>query len=206
VIAVGSLGIATPIITRLERAGVDVVRVQGPREAQAASAGWLEIGPARLTMTDGRPATRRAMEDRQDHLVLFDLALDFATTPRLGVARADQCGRAAFRSVCATLGRAGFACSPLDDVAGLVVLRLIAMLVNEAADAVAYGICSVDAIDVAMRFGVNYPRGPMEWSEQVGLAVFARALANLREHYGEERYRTSALIARKGYTGAGFHE
>jgi 3-hydroxybutyryl-CoA dehydrogenase len=206
VIAVGSLGIATPIITRLERAGVDVVRVQGPREAQAASAGWLEIGPARLTMTDGRPATRRAMEDRQDHLVLFDLALDFATTPRLGVARADQCGGAAFRSVCATLGRAGFACSPLDDVAGLVVLRLIAMLVNEAADAVANGICSVDAIDVAMRFGVNYPRGPMEWSEQVGLAVFARALANLREHYGEERYRTSALIARKGYTGAGFHE
>jgi 3-hydroxybutyryl-CoA dehydrogenase len=45
----------------------------------------------------------------------------------------------------------------------------------------------------------------MEWSEQVGLAVFARALANLREHYGEERYRTSALITRKGYTGAGFH-
>jgi 3-hydroxybutyryl-CoA dehydrogenase len=36
--------------------------------------------------------------------------------------------------------------------------------------------------------------------------VFARALANLRDHYGEERYRTSALITRKGYTGAGFHE
>jgi 3-hydroxybutyryl-CoA dehydrogenase len=87
-----------------------------------------------------------------------------------------------------------------------VVLRLIAMLVNEAADAVAHGICSADAIDVAMRYGVNYPRGPMEWSEQVGLHVFARALANLREHYGEERYRTSALIARKGYTGAGFHD
>lgn len=205
VIAVGSLGIATPIITRLERAGVDVVRVQGPREAQTPSSGWLEVGAARLAMTDGRPATRRAAEEGVEHLVLFDLALDYATTPRLGLARADQCGMAAFRTVCATLGRAGFACSPLDDVAGLVVLRLIAMLVNEAADAVAYGICSADAIDVAMRYGVNYPRGPMEWSEQVGLHMFARALANLREHYGEERYRTSALITRKGYTGAGFH-
>ena len=205
VIAVGSLGIATPIITRLERAGIDVVRVQGPREAQTPSSGWLEIGPAHLMMTDGRPATRRATEDAHEHLVLFDLALDYATTPRLGLARADQCGMGAFRTVCATLGQAGFACSPLDDVAGLVVLRLIAMLVNEAADAVAHGICSADAIDVAMRFGVNYPRGPMEWSEQVGLRVFARALANLREHYGEERYRTSALITRKGYTGAGFH-
>jgi 3-hydroxybutyryl-CoA dehydrogenase len=108
--------------------------------------------------------------------------------------------------VCATLGEAGFACSPLDDVAGLVVMRLIAMLVNEAADAVLLGTCSAQAIDVAMRYGVNYPRGPMEWAEQVGLRVFARALANLREHTGEERYRTSALITRKGYTGAGFHE
>jgi 3-hydroxybutyryl-CoA dehydrogenase len=204
-VAVGSLGIATAIITRLESAGVDVVRVQGPREAQMASAGWLEIGNARLMLTDGRPATRRAMEERHEHLVLFDLALDYATTPRLGLARADQCGQAAFRTVCATLARGGFACSPLDDVAGMVVLRVIAMLVNEAADAVAQGICSVDDIDVAMKYGVNYPRGPMEWSEQVGLAVFARALANLREHYGEERYRTSALISRKGYTGTGFH-
>jgi 3-hydroxybutyryl-CoA dehydrogenase len=206
VVAVGSLGIATPIITRLEAAGVDVVRVQGPRSAQEVSSGWLEIGPARLMMTDGRPATRRAMEEKHEHLVLFDLALDYATTPRLGLARADQCGLAAFRTVCATLGQAGFACSPLDDVAGLVVMRLIAMLVNEAADAVAHGTCSVEAIDVAMRYGVNYPRGPMEWSEQVGLRVFARTLANLREHYGEERYRTSALITRKGYTGASFHE
>jgi 3-hydroxybutyryl-CoA dehydrogenase len=205
VVAVGSLGIATPIITRLEAAGVDVVRVQGPRSAQD-SAGWLEIGPARLMMTDGRPATRRAMEEKHEHLVLFDLALDYATTPRLGLARADQCGMAAFRTVCGTLGQAGFACSPLDDVAGLVVMRLIAMLVNESAEAVAHGTCSVDAIDVAMRYGVNYPRGPMEWSEQVGLRVFARALANLREHYGEERYRTSALITRKGYTGASFHD
>jgi 3-hydroxybutyryl-CoA dehydrogenase len=205
VVAVGSLGIATPIITRLERAGIDVVRVQGPREAQVPSSGWLEIGPAHLMMTDGRPATRRAMEDAHEHLVLFDLALDYSKTPRLGLARADQCGMGAFRTACATLGLAGFECAPLDDVAGLVVLRLIAMLVNEAADAVAHGICSADAIDVAMRYGVNYPRGPMEWSEQVGLHVFARALANLREHYGEERYRTSALITRKGYTGAGFH-
>ena len=176
VVAVGSLGIATPIITRLEAAGIDVVRVQGPRSAQEVSAGWLEIGPARLMMTDGRPATRRAMEERHEHLVLFDLALDYAKTPRLGLARADQCGMAAFRTVCATLGLAGYSCSPLDDVAGLVVMRLIAMLVNEAADAVAHGTCSAEAIDVAMRYGVNYPRGPMEWSEQVGLRVFARTL------------------------------
>jgi 3-hydroxybutyryl-CoA dehydrogenase len=204
VVAVGSLGIATPIITRLENAGIDVVRVQG--SGRAAGAGWLEIGTARLMLTDGRPATRRAAEEGHEHLVLFDLALDYASTPRLGLATADQCGEAALRTVCATLARGGFACSRMDDVAGMIVLRTIAMLVNEAADAVAYGICTADAIDDAMRFGVNYPRGPMAWAESVGLDFFARVLANLREHYGGERYRTSVLIQRRGWTRSGFRE
>ncbi len=202
IVAVGSLGLATPIIARLEAAGIDVVRVQG----QTGAAGWLEIGPARLMLSDGRPATRRAVEEGHRHLVLFDLALDYATTPRLGLAPADQCGSAAFRTVCATLARAGFACSRLDDAAGLIVLRIIAALVNEASDAVAYGICTADAIDDAMRYGVNYPRGPMAWAEAVGLDYFARVLANLREHYGEERYRTSVLIQRRGWTQRGFSE
>jgi 3-hydroxybutyryl-CoA dehydrogenase len=204
IVAVGSLGIATPIITRLEGAGIDVVRVQGT--GRAAGGGWLEIGTARLMLTDGRPATRRAAEEGHEHLILFDLALDYAATPRLGLAPADQCGEAALRTVCATLGKAGFACSPMDDVAGMIVLRTIAMLVNEAADAVAYGICTADAIDDAMRYGVNYPRGPMAWAESVGLDFFARVLANLREHYGGERYRTSVLIQRRGWTRGGFRE
>jgi 3-hydroxybutyryl-CoA dehydrogenase len=202
VVLVGSLGLATPMVTRLETAGIDVVRVQGKEGAP----GWLEIGSARLMLSDGRPATRRAVEEGHRHLVLFDLALDYAKTPRLGLARADLCGDAAFRSVCATLTQAGFACTPIDDVAGLIVLRTVTMLVNEAADAVATGICSVDAVDEAMRHGVNYPRGPMAWAEAVGLDFFARTLANLREHYGEERYRTSVLIQRRGWTGRGFSE
>jgi len=202
VVMVGSLGLATPILTRLENAGIDVVRTEG----RHGSPGWLEVGTARLMMSDGRLATQRAVEEHHPHIVLFDLALDYATTPRLGLAKADQCGAAAFRTVCATLGRGGFACSPLDDVAGLVVLRIIAMLVNEAADAVAYGICTPNAIDEAMRHGVNYPRGPLAWAEAVGLDFFAHVLAQLRAHYGEERYRTSVLIQRRGLTGTGFRE
>ena len=198
---VGSLGIATPIVTRLERAGITVAREQG-----AEGAGWLQIGPARLAASDGRPATQRAAQEGPAHLVLFDLALDYATTPRLGLAHADQCGDAAYRTVCATLARAGFACTPLADSAGLVVLRTVAMLINEAADAVAAGICSADAVDEAMRHGVNYPRGPMAWAESVGLPFFARVLTHLREATGEERYRTAPLIQRRGWTGRGFKE
>ena len=46
------------------------------------------------------------MEEKHEHLVLFDLALDYATTPRLGLARADQCGMAAFRTVVRDAGAA----------------------------------------------------------------------------------------------------
>ncbi|MGE5337525.1 MAG: 3-hydroxyacyl-CoA dehydrogenase PaaH [Gemmatimonadota bacterium] len=197
---VGSLGIATPIVTRLERAGIEVVRV----ENRGGTPGWLEIGSARVMLSDGRCASQRSLDVGQPQLVLFDLALDYAIAPRLALARADQCGEAALRTVCATLARAGFECSRLDDVAGMIVLRTTAMLVNEAADAVAYGICTADAIDESMTHGVNYPRGPMAWAEAVGLDFFALVLGNLRAHYGEERYRTSVLIQRRGWSGAGF--
>jgi len=202
VTAVGSLGIATPIVTRLEAAGIEVVRV----ENRGATPGWLEIGSARVMLSDGRCASQRAIEIGHPQLVLFDLALDYAKATRLALARADQCGESAMRTVCATLARAGFSCSRFDDVAGLIVLRTTAMLVNEAADAVAYGICTADAIDESMKYGVNYPRGPMAWAEAVGLDFLARVLGNLRAHYGEERYRTSVLIQRRGWSGTGFQE
>lgn len=201
---VGSLGIATPIVSRLEASGVEVVRVEKRRDSTSSTSGWLEIGFARVLMSDGRCATQRALHADHPQTVLFDLALDYAATPRLALAAADQCGHAAFGTVCATLARAGFACSRLDDVAGLFVLRTAAMLVNEAAEAIVHGICTADAIDEAMRYGVNYPRGPMAWAEAVGLDFFARVLANLQAHYGEERYRTSVLIQRRGWSDTGF--
>ena len=49
----------------------------------------------------------------------------------------------------------------LDDVAGLVVMRIVAALANEAADAVVQQVAAASAIDLAMQKGVNYPRGPI---------------------------------------------
>ena len=75
-------------------------------------------------------------------LVLFDLAFDYHATKRLAVAAPTRAAtrRTARRS--ALLQAAGIAVSPIDDVAGLPVLRTVAMLANEAADAVLQGIAS----------------------------------------------------------------
>ena len=202
VTAVGDLGPATALLVRFEAAGVKVLRQRG----DSAGSGWLEIGAARLAMSDGRTATRRAHEEGIPHLVLFDLCLDYASTARLALAKADQCGQGAFEAVVGTLQRLGCAVTRIDDVAGMLALRTVAMLANEAADGVLAGIGTAADVDTAMRYGTNYPKGPLAWADALGVARVVRVLANLREHYGEERYRISPLLQRKALTGGGFHE
>jgi 3-hydroxybutyryl-CoA dehydrogenase len=96
---------------------------------------------------------------------------------------------------------AGIAVSRLDDVAALVVLRVVATLANEAADAVTHGIASAEDVDVAMQKGVNYPRGPLRWADEIGVRRIREVLRNLASHYGEDRYRLAPLIARRHAAG-----
>jgi 3-hydroxybutyryl-CoA dehydrogenase len=87
----------------------------------------------------------------------------------------------------------------------MAVMRTVAMLANEAADAVNQGVCSAQAVDIAMQKGVNYPRGPLAWAESVGLAHVATVLSNLSSTYGEDRYRVSPLLRRKVAAAGKFH-
>ena len=83
------------------------------------------------------------------------------------------------------------------DYPGLLVWRTVAMLANEALDAVQKGVACAEDIDTAMRLGVNYPRGPLASGESLGWGRVLRLLENLQQHYGEERYRPSALLRQK---------
>ena len=96
--------------------------------------------------------------------------------------------------------------SRLDDVPGMAVMRTVAMLANEAADAVNQGVCTAAAVDIAMQKGVNYPCGPLAWADEIGLPQIVTVLDNLAATYGEDRYRVSPLLRRKLASGARFHE
>jgi 3-hydroxybutyryl-CoA dehydrogenase len=78
------------------------------------------------------------------------------------------------------------------------------MLANEAADAVNQGVCSAADVDLAMRKGVNYPRGPLEWANAIGVGRVLQVLDHLAEMYGEDRYRASPLLRRKVLAGRAF--
>lgn len=79
--------------------------------------------------------------------------------------------------------------------------RILAMLINEAADAVLYGIGTAADIDLAMTKGVNYPKGLLQWADEIGLEDIVYQLDNLYDEYREDRYRCSALLRRMARTG-----
>ena len=69
--------------------------------------------------------------------------------------------------------------------------RIVAMLINEAADAYYYGIASRDDIDQAMTLGVNYPKGLLKWADEIGIKTCVERIDRLYDLYREDRYRCS---------------
>ncbi len=82
------------------------------------------------------------------------------------------------------------------DTGETIFFRILAMLINEAVDAVFWNIASVEDIDLAMTKGVNYPRGLLKWADEIGHENILNRLNALQEEYGEDRYRPSPLLKR----------
>ena len=85
-----------------------------------------------------------------------------------------------------------------------IVWRILVMLINEAADAVFWGVASPEDVDRAMKGGVNYPKGLLAWAEEVGLDRCVETLDQLKAKYGEERYRCSPLLRQRAAEDRGF--
>jgi 3-hydroxybutyryl-CoA dehydrogenase len=154
-----------------------------------------------LRLTDGRTASRVARELGIPNVVLIDLAYDYSQTRTLAISRSDQCSDRAYRSIVGLLQAAGFNVVRLQDLPALVVMRIVAMIINEAADTVHHGVSNQCDVDLAMRKGVNYPAGPFAWATRLGTTPLYEVLHHLAAHYGEDRYRTSPLIERSFWSG-----
>lgn len=186
----GECPLAEALAERLQQSSLTVTRAP----AQAGDNPVASIGQAHLYLTDGRTATRRAADNGIPNTVLLDLALDYDKASRLAISVAEACDPAAASAAVGLLQAAGFAVSRFRDVAGLAVMRTVAMLANEAADAVNQGVCDPAGADAAMRLGVNYPQGPLAWADQIGPERVMTTLGHLGAWYGEDRYRLSPLI------------
>lgn len=75
-----------------------------------------------------------------------------------------------------------------------IFMRILAMLVNEAADTLYLKVASAADIDLAMTKGVNYPKGLLKWADELGIDSIVKELSALKELYEEDRYRICPLI------------
>ena len=91
----------------------------------------------------------------------------------------------------------------VEDAPGLVLGRIVCQLVNEAAFAIGEGVGSADDVDAGLELGMHHPRGPIAWSEAIGVDHVLATLDGLMAERGEERYRAAPLLRRAAATGAG---
>ena len=80
------------------------------------------------------------------------------------------------------------------ELAKKIVLRILSMLINEAADALYLNIASKEDIDLAMTKGVNYPKGLLYWADEIGIETVYKTLISLKNKYSEDRYRPSPIF------------
>jgi 3-hydroxybutyryl-CoA dehydrogenase len=193
----GDLGCAAGIVDRLLAAGVEVDPVAG------GGPGHLIFDGVHLVPTDGRTATELAAHNTfgTGNVVVFDLVHDWDAVTQVGIAVADQAESGNLERAAALFQAIGCEVSQLDDSHGLVVMRTVAQLAAVAADTVHQGIAAGADVDTAMRLGTNYPSGPLEWADDVGLDRVATVLQNLRAGFGEDRYRVPPLIGRCSASG-----
>ncbi len=79
-----------------------------------------------------------------------------------------------------------------------IFYRVIAMLINEAADALYLQVASKEDLDLAMTKGVNYPKGLLKWADELGTQNVLDILENLYTKYAEDRYRPCVLLKTMG--------
>ena len=188
------------LLSRIETAGVALPSVTEGEVGEIRFANG-----ARLMLTNGQTTLERCVEENDPFIIQFDLALDYQKATALALSCHPEVPEEVWTEVYALLDFIGIKSIRLKDMPGLAVMRTVAMLINEAADALHYGIGSAEGIDAAMCSGVNYPTGLLSWADQLGADYFFEVLDNMNLFYGDDRYRVSPALQQHSMAGMQFH-
>lgn len=161
--------------------------------------------PAALTLVAplGFDVTTVAVVERLDpaRTVGIDLLIEDAATKRRVLAT-NPATRTDMRDAAHTLfARDGKAVSVIRDSGGFVTQRVVATIVNIAADICQQRICSPADLETAVTLGLGYPLGPLAMGNRYGPTNVLEVLFNLQTVYGDPRYRPSPWLRRRGAIG-----
>lgn len=185
----GDLGFGETLVSLWQTKDIHVDRGDGN--------GIIRVNDTVIAPTNGLSASERMHAEAYDILVLFDYCADFQTTPRIVLTAAGK-NKDQNLDIAAGLFQAlDKKISIVGDTPGMVVFRTIAMLANEACEALLLGVANSIDLDKAMKLGVNYPKGPLAWADEIGAEVLHAGLANIFESYKDIRYRPSTLFSNR---------
>lgn len=153
----------------------------------------LVVNDVIIILTNGELTSTLAQKLKQP-VVQFDLSANYVAATTIVISCATQNSHQQNQDAIAFFQSIGKRVIVLPDYPALLTLRTVAMLCNEALDVVNKGIASAQDSDLAMRFGVNYPKGPLAWGAQIGWAHILQTLEHLAHFYGDGRYRPNPLL------------
>ncbi len=85
----------------------------------------------------------------------------------------------------------------VDDRVGLVTPRIICMIINEAYYTAEEGTATREDIDLSMKLGTNYPYGPFEWCQRIGVKHVYELLEAVYEDTHDERYKICSQLKKE---------
>jgi len=173
---------------------------KGPGEPEALAGQAMADAPARLAQlghgcevegmrvrfSRGRTARAESAECGVP-VILLDW-FDAATATAAGFAVSHE---PCVETAVALLSAWGLQAYRLADRPGLLVLRTLAQIANAAGDAAQEGVSDAAGIDDAMRFGANYPFGPIAWAQKIGAAKLSAILSAIAAGTGQPMYNPS---------------
>ncbi|MDQ7744450.1 3-hydroxyacyl-CoA dehydrogenase [Hydrogenophaga pseudoflava] len=151
----------------------------------------------------GLDVTTLAAVERLDptRTVGIDMMLEDAATRRRVLAT-NPATRPDMRDAAhALFAKDGKAVSVVKDSGGFVTQRVVATIVNIAADMCQQGICTPKDLEVAVTLGLGYPMGPLAMGDKVGPTNVLEILFNMGTVYADPRYRPSPWLRRRGALG-----
>ncbi len=151
----------------------------------------------------GFDITTVAVVERLDpaRTIGIDLLIDDAATKRRVLAT-NPATRTDMRDAAhALFARDGKAVSVIRDSGGFVTQRVVATIVNIASDICQQGICSPKDLETAVTLGLGYPLGPLAMGDRYGPTNVLEVLFNMQTVYGDQRYRPSPWLRRRGAIG-----
>ena len=161
--------------------------------------------PQALTLVAplGFDVTTVAVVERLDpaRTVGIDMLVDDAATKRRVLAT-NPATRIDMRDAAhALFARDGKPVSVVRDSGGFVSQRVVACIVNVASDICQQRICSPRDLELAVTLGLGYPLGPLAMGDRYGPANVLEVLFNMQTVYGDQRYRPSPWLRRRGAIG-----